>query len=47
MAVRLPRPHRFDGCVAAGGLLGGVLLWALGLDVRPADDPVVLFDGRW
>ncbi|MBT2410116.1 two-component sensor histidine kinase [Streptomyces sp. ISL-12] len=47
MAVRLPRPHRFDVYVAAGGLLGGVLLWAIGLGVRPADDPIVLFDGRW
>ncbi|MFK0120923.1 sensor histidine kinase [Streptomyces sp. NPDC090994] len=47
MAVRLPRPHRFDVYVAAGGLLGGVLLWAIGLGVRPAGDPIVLFDGRW
>ncbi|GGS27659.1 histidine kinase [Streptomyces griseoviridis] len=47
MAVRLPRPHRFDGYVAAGGLLGGVLLWGVGLGVRPADDPIVLFGGGW
>ncbi|MFF9906029.1 sensor histidine kinase [Streptomyces olivaceus] len=47
MAPRLPRPHRFDVCVAVGGLLGGLLLWGIGLGVRPADEPVVLFDGRW
>jgi signal transduction histidine kinase len=47
MAVRLPRPHRFEACGAAGGLLGGLLLWAIGLGVRPADEPIVLFDGRW
>lgn len=45
MAVPLPRPHRFDVYVAVGGLLGGLLLWGIGLDVRPADEPVVLFDG--
>ncbi|MEU8652900.1 histidine kinase [Streptomyces sp. NPDC048737] len=47
MAVRLPRPHRFDVAAAVGGLLGGVLLWGIGLGVRPADEPIVLFDGRW
>ncbi|MEU0474266.1 sensor histidine kinase [Streptomyces olivaceus] len=47
MAPRLPRPHRFDVRVAVGGLLGGLLLWGIGLGVRPADEPVVLFDGRW
>ncbi|WP_320776751.1 sensor histidine kinase [Streptomyces sp. CRN 30] len=47
MAVRLPRPHRFDVCVAVGGLLGGLLLWGIGLGVRPADDPIVLFPGGW
>ncbi|MEU1053614.1 histidine kinase [Streptomyces sp. NPDC005876] len=47
MAVALPRPHRFDVYVAVGGLLSGVLLTVLGLGVRPADDPVVLFDGPW
>ncbi|MBU6530212.1 sensor histidine kinase [Streptomyces mayonensis] len=47
MAVRLPRPHRFDVCVAVGGVLGGLLLWAIGLGVRPAGEPLVLFDGRW
>ncbi|MEU2283566.1 histidine kinase [Streptomyces sp. NPDC013178] len=47
MAVRLPRPHRFDVVVAAGGLLGGLLLWGIGLGTRPADEPIVLLDGRW
>ncbi|USQ83516.1 histidine kinase [Streptomyces phaeoluteigriseus] len=47
MAVRLPRPHRFDVAVATGGLLGGLLLWSIGLGTRPADDPIVLLDGRW
>ncbi|MFE9676470.1 sensor histidine kinase [Streptomyces sp. NPDC006259] len=47
MAVRLPRPHRFDVVVAAGGLLGGLLMWGIGLGTRPADEPTVLFDGRW
>ena len=28
-------------------LLGGLLLWGIGLGVRPADDPMVLLDGRW
>ncbi|MFG3005038.1 sensor histidine kinase [Streptomyces calvus] len=47
MAVRLPRPHRFDLCAALAGLLGGLLLWGIGLGTRPADEPIVLFDGRW
>ncbi|MFH8799861.1 sensor histidine kinase [Streptomyces sp. NPDC017936] len=47
MALRLPRPHRFDAFVAAGGLLGGLLLWGIGLGTRRADDPIVLLDGRW
>ncbi|WP_329472242.1 histidine kinase [Streptomyces sp. NBC_01723] len=47
MAARLPRPRRFDCYVAAAGLLGGLLLWGIGLGVRPADEPVVLFDGKW
>ncbi|MGW8061458.1 sensor histidine kinase [Streptomyces ziwulingensis] len=45
MAVRLPRPHRFDAYVAAAGLSGGLLLWGIGLGVRPAGEPIVLFDG--
>ncbi|WP_329221067.1 histidine kinase [Streptomyces sp. NBC_01485] len=48
MAVRrLPRPHRFDVYVAVGGMLGGLLLVVLGLSTRPADEPIVLFDGPW
>ncbi len=47
MAVRLPRPHRFDLWAALAGLLGGLLLWGIGLGTRPADEPFVLFDGRW
>ncbi|WP_149547672.1 sensor histidine kinase [Streptomyces marokkonensis] len=46
MAVRPPRPPRFDVWVALAGLAGGLLLWAFGLGVREADDPIVLFDGR-
>ncbi|MFD7767669.1 sensor histidine kinase [Streptomyces sp. NPDC059787] len=47
MAVRPPRPHRFDVWAALAGLSGGLLLWGLGLGVRRAGDPIVLFDGRW
>ncbi|MFG2024171.1 sensor histidine kinase [Streptomyces sp. NPDC048825] len=47
MAVRLPRPHRFDVCVGVAGLLGGLLLWGLGLGTRVAHDPGVLWHGRW
>jgi signal transduction histidine kinase len=47
MAVRPPRPHRFDVCAALAGLLGGLLLWGIGLATRPADEPIVLLDGRW
>jgi signal transduction histidine kinase len=47
MAVGLPRPHRFDVYVATAGLLGGLLLWGIGLGTRPAGEPIVLLDGRW
>jgi len=47
MAVRLPRPPRFDVCLAAGGLLGGLLLVAMGLGTRTSKDPITLFDGPW
>ncbi|WP_030928633.1 sensor histidine kinase [Streptomyces sp. NRRL S-646] len=47
MAVRLPRPHRFDVYIAIGGLLGGLLLAGIGLATRPAKDPITLFDGPW
>ena len=45
MALRLPRPHRVDVCAAAAGLLGGLLLWGIGLGTRPAGEPVVLLHG--
>ncbi|MDX3386678.1 histidine kinase [Streptomyces niveiscabiei] len=45
MAVR---PHRDDLRIAAAGLAGGVLLWALGLFARPGgDNGIVLWDGEW
>ncbi|MEV1063157.1 histidine kinase [Streptomyces sp. NPDC050263] len=44
---RLPRPHRFDVYIAVGGLLGGLLLVAVGLNTRPAKDPITLFEGPW
>ncbi|CAL9573082.1 hypothetical protein SUDANB108_04904 [Streptomyces sp. enrichment culture] len=47
MAVRLPRPRRFDVHVALGGLLGGLLLWGVGLATRPDTEPYVLLPGRW
>ncbi|MGW3729204.1 sensor histidine kinase [Streptomyces sp. NPDC000851] len=47
MAARLPRPHRFDRYVALAGLLGGLLLWGIGLGMRPAGEPTVLWAGRW
>ncbi|WP_238431828.1 sensor histidine kinase [Streptomyces cavernae] len=47
MAVRLPRPHRFDVCAALAGLLGGLLLWGIGLGMRPAEESYVLWPGRW
>lgn len=47
MAVRLPRPHRFDVYIAVGGLLGGVLLVFMGLGTRRSNDPITLFDGPW
>ncbi|MGW2557997.1 sensor histidine kinase [Streptomyces sp. NPDC001514] len=40
--MRLPRPHRDDVLIAVAGLLGGVLLWALGLHTTPYP-----FLGRW
>ncbi|MFH9065115.1 sensor histidine kinase [Streptomyces coeruleorubidus] len=47
MAVRLPRPRRFDVYVALGGLLGGLLLWGVGLATRPHTEAYVLLPGRW
>ncbi|WP_020136555.1 sensor histidine kinase [Streptomyces sp. 351MFTsu5.1] len=45
--MALSRPHRFDVYIAAGGLLGGLLLVAIGLATRPSSDPITLFDGPW
>ncbi|MGW0845588.1 sensor histidine kinase [Streptomyces sp. NPDC002787] len=47
MAVRPPRPHRMDLCIAAAGLLGGLLLWGLGLTTRTAHDGIVVFESHW
>ncbi|MCX5061433.1 histidine kinase [Streptomyces sp. NBC_00452] len=47
MALRLPRPYRFDVYVAVGGLLGGLLLMGIGLSSRGPGDPITLFDGPW
>ncbi|MEV6836380.1 histidine kinase [Streptomyces sp. NPDC051133] len=47
MALALPRPHRDDVRIAVGGLLGGVLLWALGLHPRVPSAPVVLCAAHW
>ncbi|MFH8978835.1 sensor histidine kinase [Streptomyces sp. NPDC017890] len=47
MAPRLPRPRRFDVYAASAGLLGGLLLWGIGLGIRPADEAYVLFAGGW
>ncbi|WP_328837014.1 sensor histidine kinase [Streptomyces europaeiscabiei] len=47
MAVRLPRPHRMDVYIAVAGLLGGLLLWGLGLTTRTPHDGLVVFEGAW
>ncbi|MCL7427401.1 sensor histidine kinase [Streptomyces sp. YS415] len=47
MAVPLPRPHPDDVRIAVAGLLGGLLIWGVGLGTRTADDPIVLWEGRW
>ncbi|MFJ5263895.1 sensor histidine kinase [Streptomyces sp. NPDC088387] len=47
MARRLPRPHPFDVRIAVGGLLGGLLLWGVGLGMRPASEATVLVPGAW
>ncbi|MEU9735013.1 histidine kinase [Streptomyces sp. NPDC048002] len=46
MAVPLPRPHPHDARIALAGLLGGLLIWGVGLGTRGADDPLVLWEGR-
>ncbi|MDR3084661.1 MAG: histidine kinase [Streptomyces sp.] len=47
MAAPLPRPHRDDVRIAAGGLLGGLLLLGLGLHTRIGSDPMTLLDQDW
>ncbi len=47
MALGPARPHRDDLAIALAGLLGGLLLWGLGLGVRTSGDPLVLWAGRW
>ncbi|MEU8028081.1 histidine kinase [Streptomyces sp. NPDC049099] len=47
MALALPRPHRDDLRIAVSGLLGGLLLWSLGLHSRESTDPVVLWSAPW
>ncbi|MEU2716917.1 histidine kinase [Streptomyces sp. NPDC007205] len=47
MALALPRPHRDDLRIAVGGLLGGLLLWSLGLHSRGPTDPLVLWSAPW
>ncbi|MGW3496100.1 sensor histidine kinase [Streptomyces sp. NPDC001020] len=47
MAAPLPRPHRHDVAIAAGGLLGGLVLLGIGLHSRTGDDPMCLFAQDW
>lgn len=47
MAVRLPRPHRDDVRISVAGLLGGIIMWSVGLYSRTPDDPVSLVDPVW
>jgi len=47
MPVRLPRPHRDDVRIAVGGLLGGLVLYGLGLSPRFAGNGLVLWPARW
>ncbi|MEW2509423.1 histidine kinase [Streptomyces sp. NPDC046870] len=47
MSLALPRPHRDDLRIAVGGLLGGVLLWGLGIHPRLASDSLVLWHAPW
>ena len=47
MAAALPRPHRHDVAIAAGGLLGGLFLMGVGLHSRTRNDPVSILDQDW
>ncbi|MGW0770952.1 sensor histidine kinase [Streptomyces sp. NPDC002676] len=47
MPRTLPRPHRDDLRIAVGGLLGGVLMWALGMHPRVPADSLVLWRAPW
>ncbi|MDH6219878.1 sensor histidine kinase [Streptomyces pseudovenezuelae] len=47
MAPRLARPHRDDVRIAVGGLLGGLLVWAVSVGIRAHDDPLVHWHGHW
>jgi signal transduction histidine kinase len=47
MPRTLPRPHRDDVRIAVGGLLGGLLLWAVGLSPRTPGDSLVVWSARW
>ncbi|GGJ36160.1 sensor histidine kinase [Streptomyces brasiliensis] len=47
MAAPLPRPHHDDVRIAVGGLLGGLLLMAVGLHDRTPHDPVSVLDQDW
>ncbi|KOV63330.1 sensor histidine kinase [Streptomyces sp. MMG1121] len=47
MARALPRPHRDDLRIALGGLLGGVVLWTLGIHPRVPSDPLVQWHAPW
>ncbi|MGW1287337.1 sensor histidine kinase [Streptomyces sp. NPDC002586] len=47
MTLALPRPHRDDLRIAVGGLLGGMLLWLLGIHPRVPSDPLVLWHASW
>ncbi|MBL1085789.1 two-component sensor histidine kinase [Streptomyces actinomycinicus] len=47
MSLALARPHRDDWRIAVSGLLGGVLLWALGIHPRLDTDGLVLWHASW